>query len=96
MRCVVMVWFRADGARNDEVARTLAALGERLTAERQVDARAGWRDEPGYRTWLETYEPVAPEDCDAFIAALQAHARALGLDALALQGRHVEVFRWCA
>ncbi len=93
--CVVMVWFRAERARDDEVARLLAALGERMAADHGVDSRAGWRDETGYRTWLETYEPVAPESCDAFIDALQAHAFALGLGALAPQGRHVEVFRWC-
>ena len=98
MNCVVMIWFRADRARDDEVARALAALGGRMAADHRVDARAGWRDEAGadYRTWLETYEPLAPEACDAFIDALQTQARALGLEALAPHGRHVEVFRWCA
>ncbi|HLS57412.1 MAG TPA: DUF4936 family protein [Zeimonas sp.] len=98
MACVVMVWFRADPARNDECRRALAALGRQMRESHGVDARFGWRDEPGagYRTWLETYEPVAAERCGAFTDALRSAAAALGLDALSIGGRHDEVFEWGA
>ncbi len=89
-----MVWFRADRADDDACRERLAELGRRLADAHRIEARAGWRDETGYRTWLETYEPLAAAQCDAFVAALRAEANALGLDALALNGRHVEAFDW--
>ncbi len=91
-----MVWFRADRAQDGAYAERLSALGRRMAETHGVEARSGWRDEPGFRTWLETYEPLAAERCDAFIGALQAAAKELGLDALAAGGRHVEVFEWSA
>lgn len=93
---VVMVWFRADPARSDLCDERLAALAQRMRQAFGVEARWGWRDEPGFRTWLETYEPLPPARCDAFIEALRANAGAVGLDALASGGRHVEVFEWSA
>lgn len=89
-----MVWFRAARADDDNCRERLAELGRRLASAHHVEARAGWRHEAGYRTWLETYEPLAATRCDDFVAALQAEASALGLDALALNGRHVEAFDW--
>ena len=96
MAGVVMVWFRADPAHNDECRAQLAALGRRMRQDWGVEARFGWRDEAGagYRTWLETYEPLGAEHCDPFIDALRSGAAALGLDALAIGGRHAEVFEW--
>ena len=96
MARVVMVWFRADPAHDDECRRGLAALGRRMRESHAVDARFGWRDEPGagYRTWIETYEPVAAERCDAFTQALRSAAAAPGLDALSMGGRHDEVVEW--
>jgi len=91
---VVMVWFRAARADDDACRERLAELGRRLAGTHHIEPRAGWRDETGYRTWLETYEPLAAAQADAFVAALRAEATALGLDALALQGRHVEAFDW--
>ncbi|RPH62783.1 MAG: DUF4936 family protein, partial [Burkholderiales bacterium] len=98
MTCVVMVWFRADPARSDECHSRLAALGQRLAQTYGVGARSGWRDEAGagYRTWLESYEPLACDRCEAFIRSLQVEATAQGLDGLAIGGRHVEVFEWSA
>lgn len=98
MSRVMMVWFRADRARDDACGERLAALARRMTDAHGISARWGWRDEAGagYRTWLETYEPLAAERCDAFVDSLQAAARELGLDALALNGRHVEAFEWSA
>lgn len=96
MSQVVMVWFRADRAQDSACAERLSALGRRMAETHGVEARSGWRDEPGYRTWLETYEPLDAGRCDAFIGALQAAAKELGLDALATGGRHVEVFEWSA
>ncbi|MBX3591054.1 MAG: DUF4936 family protein [Burkholderiaceae bacterium] len=96
MSHVVMVWFRADRAQDRACAERLSLLGRRMAGAQGVEARSGWRDEPGYRTWLETYEPLGAGGCDAFIGALQAAAKELGLDALAMGGRHVEVFEWSA
>lgn len=98
MACVVMVWFRADPAHNEECLRRLARLRERVAGGGRIEARAGWRDETGvaYRTWLETYEPLETAHCEAFIGTLRAAAAELGLEALALNGRHLEVFEWSA
>lgn len=94
MSRVVMVWFRAARADDGACRERLAELGRRMSEAHGIEARAGWRDEPGFRTWLETYEPFVPGHCDAFIARLQAEADALGLGALALDGRHLETFDW--
>lgn len=96
--CVVLVWFRADPARNEECRRALAALVGRAAAAHGVQARFGWRDEPDgrYRTWLESYEPLAADRCTAFIDGLAADAHALGLDALVTGERFAEVFEWSA
>lgn len=89
-----MVWFRAARADDHACRERLAELGLRMSEAHGIEARAGWRDETGYRTWLETYEPLAVARCDAFVAALRSEAAVLGLDALALNGRHVEAFDW--
>lgn len=89
-----MVWFRAARADDHACRERLAELGRRMSEAHGIEARAGWRDETGCRTWLETYEPLALAGCDAFVAALRSEAAVLGLDALALNGRHVEAFDW--
>lgn len=96
--CVVLVWFRADPARNEACREALAALTGRAAAAHGVRARFGWRDEPDgrHRTWLESYEPLAPDRCAAFVEALGVDARALGLDALVTGKRYVDVFEWSA
>ena len=93
---VVLVWFRADPARNDECLQALHALAARIEARFGLRARFGWRDEPEKqrRTWLESWEPLRAGDEGAFVDALAAEAAALGFDALAPGGRYVEVFRW--
>jgi len=96
MSQVVMVWFRADRAHDGACAERLSALGRRMAGAHGVEARSGWRDEPGYRTWLETYEPLDAGSPSSNRGALQAAAKELGLDALATGGRHVEVFEWSA
>ncbi len=95
-RIVVFVWFRADPARSDEILRLLGTLGSVLAARFAIEPRFGWRDEPekNRRTWLESWEPLDAADEAAFVAALEAQAHALGLDALAQGGRFVDVFRW--
>lgn len=93
---VVLVWFRADPARNDECLQALHALAGRIEARFGVRGRFGWHDEPekGRRTWLESWEPLGEEQESAFVDALAAEAAVLGFDALAPQGRFVDVFRW--
>ncbi|GMV01182.1 MAG: DUF4936 family protein [Burkholderiaceae bacterium] len=96
MSRVVMVWFRATRADDDVCRERLAELGRRMADAFGIEARAGWRDEAGFRTWLETYEPLSPARCDTFVEALRIEAVTLGLDTLALNGRHVEAFDWAA
>lgn len=93
---VVLVWFRADPARNDECEGALRALAARIEPRFATRARFGWRDEPekNRRTWLESWEPLRYDRESEFVDALQAEAARLGFDALAPGGRFVEVFRW--
>ena len=93
---VVLVWFRADPARNVECERTLRALADRIEARIALRGRFGWRDEPekNRRTWLESWEPLREEQENEFVDALEAEAAALGFDTLAQGGRFVEVFHW--
>lgn len=93
---VVLVWFRAEPARNAECERTLRALADRIEARFALRARFGWRDEPAKnrRTWLESWEPLREDQENEFVDALEAEAAALGFDTLAPGGRFVEVFRW--
>ncbi len=95
---VVLVWFRADPARNEECLQALRALAARVEPRFGVRARFGWRDEPEKhrRTWLESWEPLHEERESAFVQALEAQAASLGFAALAQSGRIVEVFRWAA
>lgn len=93
---VVLVWFRADPARNDDCEHALRALAARIEPRFEMRARFGWRDEPEKhrRTWLESWEPLRDDRENEFVDALKAEADALGFDALAPGGRFVEVFRW--
>lgn len=93
---VVLVWFRADPARNDECRRALHALVARMESRFGAHGRFGWRDEPekNRRTWLESWEPLRDAQQGAFVEALEAEAASLGFDALAQGGRFVEAFRW--
>ncbi len=93
---VVLVWFRADPARNDECRQALDALAARIERRFDVRGRFGWRDEPqkNRRTWLESWEPLRDEQESAFVEALEVEAAALGIPALAPGGRFVETFRW--
>jgi hypothetical protein len=90
----VFVYFRTAPGHHD---RTQAALGAQLAAARGatgVEARAGVRhdaDKP-YLTWLEVYEPVPAARLRAVLESIDACAEATGLAALALEGRHAEVF----
>lgn len=95
-RIVVFVWFRADPARSDEILTLLERLGGALAGRFAIEPRFGWRDEPrkNRRTWLESWEPLDAADESAFVAALETQVHSLGLDALALDGRFVDVFRW--
>lgn len=92
----VLVWFRAEPARNDECLQALRALAARIEPRFGVRGRFGWRDEPAKnrRTWLESWEPLRDDQEGAFVEALQAEAAALGFAALAPGGRFVEAFRW--
>jgi len=93
---VVLVWFRADPARNDECERALSVLAARIEPRFAMRARFGWRDEPekNRRTWLESWEPLQDARESEFVDALAAEAAALGFDTLAPGGRFVDVFRW--
>ncbi|RIK93410.1 MAG: hypothetical protein DCC72_08580 [Burkholderiales bacterium] len=93
---VVLVWFRADPARNEECLRSLRALAARIEARFGVRGRFGWRDEPekNRRTWLESWEPVDAGQESDFVEALGAEAASLGFGELAPGGRFVDVFHW--
>ncbi len=93
---VVLVWFRADPARNEECLRSLRALTARIEARFGVRGRFGWRDEPekNRRTWLESWEPVDAGQESDFVEALGAEAASLGFGELAPGGRFVDVFHW--
>ena len=90
----VYVYFRSAAQAR---AQVLAALERQLETIRRACGLAGTtgvrrdRDKP-YLTWLEVYEGVAPQQLDAVLAALDRCAQACGLAALALEGRHHEVF----
>lgn len=96
MSCVVMVWFRADRAHDARCHAALATLVGRVAQAHGVTARFGWRDQhdAAFRTWIEVYEPLPASACDDFAAALAGQASEIGLDALASNGRYVEVFEW--
>ena len=51
---------------------------------------------PGYLTWLETYRAADLDAVRAQLAALERLAGESGLSALALNGRHTEIFEPCA
>ncbi len=93
---VVLVWYRVDPARSDECRRLFDLLHERIAARFSVSGRFGWRDEPARnrRTWLESWEPLDEASAPEFLEALDCEARSVGLDAIALDGRFVDVFRW--
>ncbi len=93
---VVFVYFKASPADDARIARRLttmqAAIGQRLDGGSL--ARFGHRQQeaPGQRTWLESYE--LPHDAEpAALLALRAEcAASAGLDALAGDTVHIEVF----
>lgn len=93
---VVLVWFRADPARNEECLRALHRLAARLEPRFGLRARFGWRDEPAKnrRTWLESWEPLHEAREHEFVEALTAEAAAFGFGELAPAGRFVDVFHW--
>ncbi len=93
---VVLVWYRVDPARSDECRRLCGLLHDRVAARFSVSGRFGWRDEPARnrRTWLESWEPLDEASAPGFLEALDCEARSVGLDAIALDGRYVDVFRW--
>ncbi len=93
---VVLVWFRADPARNEACLQALNALAARVEPRFGVRGRFGWRDEPEKkrRTWLESWEPLRADQESEFVEALEAEAAALGFAALAAGGRFVETFHW--
>lgn len=93
---VVLVWYRVAPANSAECLSGFAALQAGVAARFGVAGRLGWRDEPdkGRRTWLESWEPLDASSETAFVEALEEQARAVGLHALSLDGRYVEVFRW--
>lgn len=96
MSSVVLVWFRADPARNSECLQALHALAARIEARFGVRGRFGWRDEPekNRRTWLESWEPLAAGEEGGFVEALETEAASLDFGTLAPGGRFVDVFRW--
>ena len=95
----VFVYFKAPAQSGPAVRAALARVGAAVLAGTGVVQRHGPRHRPAApdepRTWLEIYEPVAPSSLEGFLAALDAAAAEAGLAALALQGRHLEVFE-CA
>lgn len=92
----VYVYFRSDPSMAGEVRAALERQRARLRQEAGCpEVRTGLRREAAprdYLTWLEVYrfDADVPE---AWLDAIERCARDCGLAALALQGRHREVFR---
>lgn len=90
----VFVFFRSTPEDRERTHRALRGQLAAVRAATGVDGRAGLRldaDKP-YLTWLEVYEPVPAERLRAVLDAIDTGAGVSGLAALALEGRHAEVF----
>ena len=104
---VVFIYFRSSPNDRDAVrtahARLALALreaglptGDGLALRRESAREPLNGEAPGYLTWLETYRVTDLDAVHAQLAALDRLAGDCGLSALALNGRHTEIFEPCA
>ncbi len=104
---VVFIYFRSSPNDRDAVrtahARLALALreaglptGDGLALRRESAREPLAVEAPGYLTWLETYRVTDLDAVHAQLAALDRLAGYCGLSALALNGRHTEIFEPCA
>ena len=104
---VAFIYFRSSPNDRDAVrtahARLALALreaglptGDGLALRRESAREPLAVEAPGYLTWLETYRAADLDAVRAQLAALERLAGESGLSALALNGRHTEIFEPCA
>jgi hypothetical protein len=84
------VYYKLRDKDSAEALLAARAMQARLAARWHVAGQLKYRtgSEPGLSTWMEVYPSVPP----GFQDSLQAEANATGLAALAVGGRHAEVF----
>ena len=93
---VVFVYFKASPADDERIARQLAAMqgaiGRSLGAGSRVRFGHRRQESAGQRTWLESYELPRDTDAPSLLAIRADCAAAAGLDAVAGNALHIEVF----
>lgn len=84
------VYYKLKAASSADALLAARAMQARLAARWGIAGQLKHRPgaEAGLSTWMEVYPAVPP----GFQDSLQAEADAAGLAALAVGGRHVEVF----
>lgn len=89
-----MLWFRADPARDTEVALALRRVAGALAGV--APTRIGHRHEEDrpYRTWMIDTGPVEPERYEAVLWRLHKAVSAAGVRAFAQALPHLESFEW--
>lgn len=89
-----MLWFRADPARDTEVALALRQVAEALATVAPI--RIGHRHEEDrpYRTWMIDAGPVAPDRYEAVLWRLHKAVFSAGVRAFAQAAPHLESFEW--
>lgn len=90
----VFVYFRTPLDAADETRRRLDLQLAEVRLRTGISGRIGTRVDLGkpYLTWLEIYEGIPPEALPACLKEIDAAAGRCGLDTLAPEGRHREIF----
>lgn len=90
----VMLWFRADPARDEAVRSALMRLAEAIAAD--APSRVGHRHEEDrpYRTWMIDAGPVPAERFDALLYRMHKAVGSVGIAALMQGEPHLESFAW--
>ena len=90
----VFVYFRTPLDAADETRRRLDLQLAEVRLRTGISGRIGTRVDLGkpYLTWLEIYEGIPTGSLESILREIDAAALDSGLGALALEGRHREVF----
>ncbi len=98
MRGEACIWYEVDAALDEAVRSAFADLVQAMQASiteaprllRRADLKH--RDHGLSATWMEVWPLPDSERATPFMEAIERHAGAVGLSALAVGGRHVEHF----
>lgn len=90
----VFVYFRSRPEHAEEAIARLRLQLDTVRNRTGVAGRSGARTDVGktYLTWLEIYEGIPAGSLESVLREIDAAALESGLTAIALEGRHREVF----